>query len=116
MTFVLGLLPTASDAESAVNNLTEEGFSERSISVVLERAADARAIIADGGPLRGATGGDLAGRLSALGVPPPEAEQYAAGVQGGQALLAISAGGDAAEAAKETLQSYQAQRLQVVES
>jgi hypothetical protein len=114
MTIVLGLLPTAYDAESAVNNLTEQEVSQRNISVILKNEADARAIISDGGPLRGASVADLEARLTAIGVPAQEAGQFAQGVQSGQALLAISASGGAADAAKATLQSYNAQWLQEV--
>lgn len=111
---VLGLLATGSDAESAVNNLTEEGVSERSISVVMANEADARAIADDAGPLKGATAGDLEERLTGLGLSAGDAGQLSQGVQGGEALLAITASDALQSAITETLTSYNAQHVQTV--
>jgi hypothetical protein len=112
MSTVVGLLASASDAESAVNNLAEQGVAERVISVVLASEADARAIIADGGPLRGATADGLAARLSTLGVN--DGQAYAQAVRAGAALIAVTASGGLATSVRETLAGYNAQRLQEV--
>jgi hypothetical protein len=111
-TVVLGLVPSPSDAESAVNNLTEQGVSERSISVITADPSDARAIIDDSGPLRGTTRETVTDHLAALGVT--EADAYAAAIDGGQALLAISVSTEMQASAEDTLRSYRAQRLTAV--
>jgi hypothetical protein len=112
MSTIVGLLGGAGDAESAVNNLTEQGVGERSISVILASEADARAIIADGGPLRGVAAADLAARLSALGVN--DGQAYEQAIRTGAALIAVTAAGGLAASVRETLVGYNAQRLQEV--
>lgn len=109
---IIGLLASPADAESTVNNLTEQGIGEHSISVVLANEGDARAIIPDGGPLRGATVQSLAARLSALGVA--EAEAYQQAVSGGSACVAVAASGGLASSAQQTLAGYQAQLVQEI--
>jgi hypothetical protein len=111
---LLGLVAGGGDAESAVNNFVEEGFAEGSISVVMRSEAEARAIIADGGPLRGLTAANLAGMLAGLGLSSNEVAGYTGAVQQGRALIAISVDAPDAAAAVETLRDYHALQVRTV--
>ena len=109
---VLGIVPSGSAAESAVDNLTEQDFSERNISVIMRNESDARAIAGDRGPLQGVTASDLPARLNSLGLT--QVDDYTAAVDEGQALIAVIAHGDDADAVKATLASYSARNVQEV--
>lgn len=111
---LVGIVSSPSDAESVVNNLTEQGFSQRTLSVVTANEDDARAIIGDGGPLRGATVDTLAGRLQSLGMSSADAEAYSGAARRGAAVLAIAVSPDTEEAAGETLRTAGAQRIQTI--
>lgn len=103
---LLALLPTSYDAEAAVNNLTEEGISQRHISVVTVNEADARAIINPGGPLDGVSAAALGAALESHNLPAPDAQAYSQGVSEGHALVAVSASPDAVNAVTATLAGY----------
>jgi hypothetical protein len=105
-TTFLALLPTPADAESAVNNLSEQGITERHISIVTANPADARAIIADGGPLAGVTASNLGEALTTRGLPGDATQRYSDGVAVGHALIAVAAPPAAAEMVQATLQDY----------
>lgn len=102
----LALLPSPADAESAVNNLTEQGITERHISVITANPADARAIIADGGPLPGVTASNLGQALTSRGLTSDAAQRYSDGVTAGHALIAVAAPPAAAETVQATLHDY----------
>lgn len=109
---VLGLLPSGSAAESAVDNLTEQDFSERSISVVMQNEEDGQAIAGDAGPLKGVTASNLIQYLTHLGAT--DLEPYSQGLAAGGALIAVAARGSDSNAVRATLEGYAAQRLQEV--
>lgn len=109
---VLGIVPSGSAAESAVDNLTEQDFSERNISVVMRNEPDARAVAGDAGPLKGVTASDLSARLTGLGLT--QVDTYTTAVDQGQALIAVAAHGEDADAVKATLASYAARNVQEV--
>lgn len=111
---VLGVVGSPSDAESVVNDLTEQDFPERSISVVTANESDARAIIGDGGPLRGVTGDRLAGSLQSLGMASGDASAYSSAVRSGAAVVAVSASSATADAIRQTLESAGARQIQEI--
>ena len=87
---VVTLLPDATSAEEAVNSLTEAGVGEGRISLILQNDATARAIIDDGGPLRGTTAAGLERGLEAHGMVPTDTRLFVEGVSQGRALLAVA--------------------------
>jgi hypothetical protein len=106
---VLGLVPGARDAESLVNNLAEEDFPARAISVVTRNPEDAEAIGAERGPLRDVAADQLADRLIALGASSAIATSIGTAVLGGQALVAVQAPEALRSAALDTLRSAASQ-------
>jgi hypothetical protein len=103
---LLALLASPSDADSAVNNLSELGISERHISVITATLADARAIIGDGGPLQGVTAETLQQALQSRGLDAAEAQRYSQGVAAGHALVAVASPPGSQDAVRTTLQDY----------
>src|SRR4051812_18303550 len=91
---LLGLVPNASNAESAINDFVEAGVSERRISIVMSDESVARAIAPDTGALRGANSSDVLTRLTGLGMTPDAAKVYADGLLGGQVLIAVEVEGE----------------------
>jgi hypothetical protein len=110
---LLGLIPDSSNAEAAINDCVEAGMSERHISLVMADETTARAIIDDGGPLRGAAPATVADVLERAGVSPADAQAYAGGVAAGQALIALDVDDDTRDGATEVLQDHRADRIAV---
>jgi hypothetical protein len=113
---VFGLLPDGSSAESAISSLVEEDFHERTISVVMKDESQARAIAADGGPLRGTDPTGIEAKITELGGTADEVLVLTSGIEQGQALLAVSTTPTASAAAAETLRDYGATYILTVET
>lgn len=114
MPVIVGVVPNPSDAESAINNLTEQGVSQRSISLVTADETDARAVIDDGGPLKGTTVATLQARLQKAGMTPEETATYTTGMQSGGALLAVHVGSDEVDSVMQSLHDAGASRTDVL--
>jgi hypothetical protein len=111
---VLGLLPGGEQAEEAINSLTEQGFSERHISLVMRDEQTARAIIDDYGPLRGTDEATLQQRLSQLNVDSNHVSAFLEGIAQGKALLAVDATAADSAAIGQTFEDNQADSTVVV--
>ncbi|HLG51907.1 MAG TPA: hypothetical protein VKY56_09805 [Chloroflexota bacterium] len=110
---LLALLPTPERAALCLTNLAEEGFEPGAISVIAYTPAQARDLAATTGPLNALPLSDLAARLRSLGLPPTEAARYQAGVERGEILLILDAGG-AEDAARETLEDHDAHDIRAL--
>jgi len=89
-TLVLGVFDDAASADEAVNNLTEQEFSERSMSVVMQDASVAREILSSVGPLGAETLDELVPALTGFGMSDATAKGYASALETGGALLAVA--------------------------
>lgn len=110
-TLLLGLVPNASSAEAAVNDFVEAGVSERRISLIMKDTATAEAIAGQSGPLRGISASALPDKLTGLGVSQSDAQALSAGVQSGQALIALPVDGGSQSDAIQVLQSANGQHI-----
>lgn len=111
---VIGILPTAASAETAVNNLTEEGFSEKDISLVMKNDQTARAILKDNGPLEGISTDNLESVLTKVGVEEAVVNQYQEALDNNKALLAVAAMPEMVSTIEETMNDYQVETMVVV--
>lgn len=108
---VLAVLASSDDAESLLNNLSEEGISERGISVIMCNETDARALADNRGPLADVTAGNLVSGLTKLGVSAGDIETYRRVVGAGGVLLALAMPSALSAAVSETLREYRAQHI-----
>ena len=111
---VIGLFAHDTDAEMALNNLDEAGYEPATISVVGNDSARTRALANDGGPLAGVASGQLAARLTALGLPATDSHVYGGRVIAGQVLLAVAAPDGSEQAAAEILGDQKAELVRVL--
>lgn len=102
---VIGLVASARDAESLINNLLEQDFSRHSLSVVTANSAESAAMGVDHGPLHGVGVDQLSSRLVALGMPAASAASMADAIRNGQTLVAIKVSEAERDAARRTLES-----------
>ena len=115
-TLVLGVLPDGASADSAVNNLMEEGYSARSLSVVMQDTASARAILSSVGPLGAGSVQDLETALVGRGMTDATARGYVSALENGGALLAVAVSGDTeVQSVQASLAVYRAQMMTVLE-
>jgi hypothetical protein len=109
---MVGLLPDVSMAEILLNNLAEADFNLADVSVVTRDPAERKAIIAEeGGPLKGATLGTVAERLTQAGLTADEARLCRNGIAQGKVLIVMTVAPEAHKAAKEMLQDHAAELI-----
>lgn len=107
-TLVIGLLPTDSDAEIALNNLAEAEFKPSSISVATSDPRRTAALTDTPGALGKLAPDQAAARLQALGAAAEDCQRWQAGLAGGGVLVTVVTPPDAAAAAEEILANQKA--------
>lgn len=112
---VVSLLPDATSAEEAVNSLTEAGVGDGRISLILQDDATARAIVDDGGPLRGTTAAGLERGLETHGMAPADTRLFVEGVSQGRSLLAVALRRGEGPGVEDVLRDHGAQHIMTVQ-
>jgi hypothetical protein len=112
---VIGFFPTPDHAAVCLSNLAEEGFAPGDISIIMKTPGAAAALAETSGRLNAVPVASLPAALVDLGLTLADAQAYRDGVERGGVFIAVAAP-DADDAAKETLQDHQAERIRIVQT
>ncbi|HVC34353.1 MAG TPA: hypothetical protein VNL16_12655 [Chloroflexota bacterium] len=111
---VTGLFANANHAAVCLSNLEEADFGPPDLSVVMKTPRDAAALAQVSGALAFLPPDQLATALIARGLDPASAAAYVQGIASGEVFIAVSAGADTDDAAKEMLADHGAREVRVV--
>ncbi len=110
---IIGIIPITS-IETLLNNLSEAGFSVKTVSVVMQDVNLRNKITKDAGPFKGITVATLANKLTQLGMSASDAQAYVGAVNKGGAFVAIAPPAASQQAALEMLNDYKPQLVKVM--
>jgi len=111
MSIIFGILPTSSNAEILLNNLSEADFDLSDVSVVMRSSKLRNAFAQDCGPLEGATMSNLSERLLRLGLSAEACSLYHAALLDGKVLVAMKVTPETKDAAKEMFEDHSAELI-----
>ncbi|HEY7293422.1 MAG TPA: hypothetical protein VH916_00215 [Dehalococcoidia bacterium] len=111
---VIGLLPSDSDADIALNNLAEADFAARNISVLTGDPRRTAALTDTPGEWGSLTPSLALDRMRMLGVADADCKAFGSGLAAGGVLIVIRTTRDAARAAEETLLDQKATLVRAV--
>lgn len=100
---ILGLFQKATDADQALNNLSEADFDPAATSVIAADPTVVQQLTDVAGPLSGLSPDDAASGLLALGVAQADCDAYRVALLSGAVCLALTTEADAADSAAEIM-------------
>lgn len=112
--YVIGLLPTDSDAEIELNNLAEADFATRQISVLTTDPLRTAALTDTPGSWGQLTPDAAIERMRSLGVADADCEAFRTGLNGGGVLIVIRTQRNTTAAAEEMLRDQKASLVRSV--
>lgn len=111
---VIGILPTADDVASCLNNLAEAEFAPEDTSLIMRSKADAEKLATLSGTLNGLTPDALRGRLTALRLSPEEAGIYSSAALAGSGVVAVAAPAGSEDAAAEIIADSNGRNVRMI--
>ena len=100
---VIGILPTADDVASRLNNLAEAEFAPEDTSLIMRSRADVEKLAALSGMMNGLSPDALLAKLSDLGLSSQDARLYSDAALAGSGVVAVAAPAGSEDAAAEIM-------------
>jgi hypothetical protein len=111
---ILGIIPTTSNAESLLNNLSEADFKLKDVSVIMRDLKLRNAIASDTGPFKGITVDNLSKRLVQSALSGTEIKTCMDALGQNKVLIVIACSPEGEKAASEMLKDSSAEFIKVV--
>jgi len=109
---LIGILPSVSQAETLLNNLSEADFNLADVSLLMSDLNQRNLITKDAGPMKGWTPSSLASNLTKKGLSAQKAEYCVEAVKQGKVLFAMNVPAASLAAAVEMLKDYASEIIQ----
>ncbi len=111
---VIGILPTADDVASCLNNLAEAEFAPEDTSLIMRSKAEVEELAALSGTLNGLTPDALSAKLIDLGLSSQDARLYSAAALAGSGVVAVAAPAGSEGAAAEIIMDSNGRNVRTI--
>ena len=111
---VIGILPTADDVASCLNNLAEAEFTPEDTSLIMRSKADAEKLAALSGTMNGLSPDALRARLIDLGLSTQDARLYSDAALAGSGVVAVAAPAGSEDAAAEIIADSNGRNVRMI--
>ena len=111
---VIGILPTADDVASCLNNLAEAEFAPEDTSLIMRSKAEVEKLATLSGVLNGITPDDLRAKLIALHLSSGDAGLYSDAAIAGSGVVAVAAPAGSEDAAAETIADSNGRNVRMI--